>query len=123
VRAALQRVEAPPTGLKVLEMSGSTGGQRLAWSLLNHGAVLVVVGFTREKVELRLGNLMAFDARAIGNWGCSPRHYPAVLELVRAGKVRLEPFIRREPMQEANRVFERVAAHAESRRVVLTNED
>jgi hypothetical protein len=26
-------------------------------------------------------------------------------------------------MQEANRVFERVAAHAESRRVVLTNED
>jgi 6-hydroxycyclohex-1-ene-1-carbonyl-CoA dehydrogenase len=66
---------------------------------------------------------MAFDAQAIGNWGCAPRHYPAVLRLVRNGKVKLRPFIRREPMREANRVLERVAAHAESRRVVLSNED
>ena len=35
-----------------------------------------------DKVEVRLSNLMAFDARALGNWGCPPEYYPAALDLV-----------------------------------------
>ena len=42
---------------------------------------LCVVGFTMDKVEIRLSNLMAFHARAIGNWGCPPELYPQALEL------------------------------------------
>ena len=54
----------------IFECSGTAPGQLTAYSLLVHGATLSVVGFTMDKVEIRLSNLMAFDARAIGNWGC-----------------------------------------------------
>ena len=56
-----------------------------AFGLLNHGAYVAIVGFTMDKVEVRLSNLMAFHARALGNWGCPPELYPAALELVRQG--------------------------------------
>ena len=71
-----------------------------------HGATLCVVGFTMDKVEVRLSNLMAFDARAIGNWGCTPEHYPAALELVLAGKVKVKPFVEIHPLADINHVFE-----------------
>ncbi|HOW46379.1 MAG TPA: 6-hydroxycyclohex-1-ene-1-carbonyl-CoA dehydrogenase, partial [Rubrivivax sp.] len=60
------------TEWKIFECSGTAAGQGSAFNLLVHGATLAVVGFTMDKVELRLSNLMAFDARAIGNWGCPP---------------------------------------------------
>ena len=40
---------------------------------------LSIVGFTPRKVEVRLSNLMAFEATAQGNWGCLPEHYPGAL--------------------------------------------
>lgn len=99
----------PRLGWKVFEMSGTAAGQRLAFSLLNHTGTLGVVGFTRDKVEVRLSNLMAFDADAFGTWGCSPRHYPAVLDLIVRGKVQVKPFVTRYPLSEINAVLE--AAH------------
>ena len=71
-------------------------GQLTAYSLLVHGATLSVVGFTMDKVEVRLSNLMAFDARALGNWGCPPEAYPAALDLVLDGKVQIAA-LRRDP--------------------------
>ena len=46
-----------------------------------------MVGFTMDRVEVRLSNLMAFDARAIGNWGCEPAHYPAIVDKVLTGAI------------------------------------
>ena len=68
-----------------------------------HGATLSVVGFTMDKVEVRLSNLMAFDARAIGNWGCPPELYPAALDLVLDGKVAIKPFVEAHPLDDINR--------------------
>jgi 6-hydroxycyclohex-1-ene-1-carbonyl-CoA dehydrogenase len=107
VRSAAKGAGWAPEGWKVLEMSGSAPGQRLAFALLNRGGTLGVVGFTRDKIEVRLSNLMAFDADAFGSWGCSPRHYPAVLTLVREGKVKLRPFISRHPLDQVVDVLER----------------
>ena len=70
----------------IFECSGTAAGQLTAYGLLVHGATLSVVGFTMDKVEVRLSNLMAFDARAIGNWGCPPEFYPAALDLVQIGR-------------------------------------
>lgn len=78
-----------------------------------------VVGFTLDKVEIRLSNLMAFDARALGNWGCAPELYPEALDLVLAGKVKVTPFIERRPLADINRVFDLVHRHELKRRVVL----
>ncbi len=66
----------------IFECSGTRAGQETAFGLLNHGATLCVVGFTMDKVEVRLSNLMAFHARALGNWGCPPELYPEALDLV-----------------------------------------
>jgi 6-hydroxycyclohex-1-ene-1-carbonyl-CoA dehydrogenase len=103
----------------IFECSGTAAGQAAAFGLLTHGGTLAVVGFTMDKVELRLSNLMAFHARALGNWGCTPELYPAALELVLDGKVALLPFVERHPLAEANRVLEDVHARKLTRRAIL----
>ena len=103
----------------IFECSGSAAGQLTAYGLLVHGATLSVVGFTMDKVEVRLSNLMAFDARALGNWGCPPEHYPAALDLVLDGKVQIAPFVETHPLQEINAVFDAVHRHEIRKRVVL----
>jgi 6-hydroxycyclohex-1-ene-1-carbonyl-CoA dehydrogenase len=103
----------------IFECSGTAAGQLTAYGLLVHGATLCVVGFTMDKVELRLSNLMAFDARAIGNWGCPPEHYPAALDLVLDGKVALKPFVEPHPLDDINRVFAAVHQRDIKKRAVL----
>jgi 6-hydroxycyclohex-1-ene-1-carbonyl-CoA dehydrogenase len=109
----------PTTEWAIFECSGSKAGQETAFGLLVHGASLGVVGFTMDKVEIRLSNLMAFHARALGNWGCPPELYPPALDLVLDGKIRLRPFVERFPLDEINPVFEAVHAHSTARRAVL----
>ena len=107
------------TEWKIFECSGTAAGQAAAFGLLVHGATLSVVGFTMDRVELRLSNLMAFDARALGNWGCPPELYPAALDLVLAGNVRLAPFVETHPLADINQVFHAVHAREITRRAVL----
>ena len=103
----------------IFECSGSTAGQQTAFGLLVHGATLCVVGFTMDKTEFRLSNLMAFHARALGNWGCPPDLYPAALDLVLDGKVKVLPFVERHPLDDINRIFEAVHNHDLQRRAIL----
>ena len=109
------------TRWKIFEMSGTLAGQELAWSLLVPAATLGVIGFTMDKPQIRLSNLMALDARAFGSWGCSPSLYPAALDLVLSGRVTLRPFIERRPIDEGPAVFAQMAdAHDGSgRRIIL----
>jgi 6-hydroxycyclohex-1-ene-1-carbonyl-CoA dehydrogenase len=62
---------------------------------------------------------MAFDARAIGNWGCPPEAYPEALELVLDGRIALKPFVETHPLDDINRVFADVHRKAIKRRAVL----
>ncbi len=103
----------------IFECSGTAPGQLTAFGLLVHGATLSVVGFTMDKIEIRLSNLMAFDARAIGNWGCPPEFYPAALDLVLDGKVQIKPFVEPHPLDDINRVFDAVHHREIRKRAVL----
>lgn len=103
----------------VFECSGSAAGQETAFGLLTFGGTLAVVGFTMEKLNLRLSNLMAFHARAQGNWGCLPEYYPKALDLILEGKVALTPFIEHHPLEEINAVFEAAHAHKLTQRAIL----
>jgi len=109
----------PRTEWFIFECSGSKPGQESAYGLMVHGATLSVVGFTMDKVDIRLSNLMAFHARALGNWGCLPEHYPAALDLVLDGKINLKAFVEQKPLSEINSVFEAVHDQKMSRRAIL----
>ena len=104
---------------KIFECSGTGAGQSTAFGLLVHGATLAVVGFTMDKVEVRLSNLMAFHARALGNWGCPPELYPAALDLVLDGKVKVAPFVERFPLASINQVLHDVHDRKITRRAIL----
>jgi len=109
----------PAHGWVILECSGSTAGQETAFGLLGTAASLMIVGFTLGKVELRLSNLMAFDATVQGTWGCRAELYPDALRLVSRGRITLQPFIERHPLAEGPHVLEQVANHALDRRAIL----
>jgi 6-hydroxycyclohex-1-ene-1-carbonyl-CoA dehydrogenase len=103
----------------IFECSGTAAGQLTAFGLLTHGATLCVVGFTMDKVEVRLSNLMAFDARALGNWGCVPELYPAALDLVLDRRVAVAPFVARMPLDDINDIFAAAHAHKLTQRAIL----
>ena len=87
--------------------------------MLTHGSTLCVVGFTMDRIELRLSNLMAFDARALGNWGCAPELYPEVLELVMDGRVQIAPYVEQHPLDSIQEIFNAAQRHELTKRAVL----
>jgi len=119
IQAAAQSWGCSAHGWKVFECSGSAAGQQTAWGCLTHAATLMVIGFTLAKTELRLSNLMAFDATAQGTWGCLPELYPEALALVTQGRITLKPFIERHPMSRGPDILQQVADHALMRRAIL----
>jgi 6-hydroxycyclohex-1-ene-1-carbonyl-CoA dehydrogenase len=119
VTAAAERLNAPAHSWKIFECSGHTSGQETAYALLTYASTLLVIGFTLARTELRLSNLMAFDATAQGTWGCKPELYPDALRLVVSGRINLRPFIQCFPLGEGPEVIERVASHGLERRAIL----
>jgi len=119
VRSFVKQSGRNGIGLKIFETSGTTAGQQTAFGLLDFGAYLAVVGYTSNKAEFRLSNLMAFDATARGNWGCPPDQYPLALDLVLGGSIVIAPYVERHSLEEAPVVFDAVARHAIRRRVIL----
>jgi 6-hydroxycyclohex-1-ene-1-carbonyl-CoA dehydrogenase len=123
IRGLAKEHSIPTYRQKIFETSGTDAGQTTAFGLVGHGGYLSVVGFTAKKIEIRLSNLMAFDATAEGVWGCLPEHYPALVDLVLAGDVVLDPFIEYRPLSSINDVFEDLHAGRISRRVILIPEE
>jgi len=107
---------------KIFEASGAVAAQRSAFALLGFGAILGIVGFTMDKLELRLSNLMAFDADVFGNWGCRPAHYPEVLKQVLDGQIELLANIEQHPLDEINDVVAEAQGHRLQRRAILVPE-
>ncbi len=107
------------SGWKIFECSGTASGQETAYGMLGPAATLAVVGFTMDKVSIRLSNLMAFDATAFGSWGCPPERYPEAIELVTSGKVDLAPFTRKLPMADIEHILEQAHGASDARRTIL----
>lgn len=119
VREKARQMNAPDIGWKIFEFSGTRSGQDLAYNLLTFTSTLSIVGFTMEKTELRLSNLMAFDAKLIGTWGCRAELYPEVISLIEQGVLRPGPFVQTFPMSEINEVFKNTLEHKYKVRSVL----
>jgi len=119
VRDETKKLQAPKTRWKIFEMSGTKPGQETAFNLLGFGANLHIVGYTTDVVQVRLSNLMAYDARMVGNWGCDPTLYPEVLDWLGKGRIRIKPYIEKHPMKEINSILEAAHHGRLSKRAVL----
>lgn len=119
VREHARSLGFPAIGWKIFECSGTTSGQETAFGLLCPAATLAVVGFTRDKVSIRLSNLMAFDATAFGSWGCPPERYPEAIDLVTSGQVEVLPFTRKASMRDIEAVLAETHTRTDHRRVIL----
>lgn len=119
VKEIAKEIKAPKFGWKIFEISGTKAGQDLAFNLITFTSTLSIVGFTMDKVEARLSNLMAFDAKLIGTWGCRAELYPEVLDLIAAGKLKISQFVQTFPMSKINEVFKNTLEHKYSKRSVL----
>jgi len=119
VKEIAKELGAPRYGWKIFEFSGTTPGQDLAFNLITFTSTLSIVGFTMNKLEVRLSNLMAFDAKLIGTWGCKPELYPEVVELIATGKLDIKDFVETFPLSKINEVFQNTLAHKYTKRSVL----
>ncbi len=119
IKELAKDINAPKFGWKIFEFSGTKAGQDLAFNLITFASTLSNVGFTMDKVEVRLSNLMAFDAKLIGTWGCRAELYPEVLDLIATDKLNISQFVQTFPMSQINEVFRNTLEHKYSKRSVL----
>jgi len=107
-------------GWIVFEVTGTAAGQAIALNLLSFVGKLIVIGFGLQKNEYSISRLMAFDAEIIGTWGCLPKYYPKVLEMVLNQTIKIKPFTETRPMSKIREVFEEAHTKKMMKRVVLT---
>ncbi|UCG60825.1 MAG: 6-hydroxycyclohex-1-ene-1-carbonyl-CoA dehydrogenase [Candidatus Zixiibacteriota bacterium] len=120
VKGAGKQLGTSRFGWKIYEMSGTKAGQELAFALLGIAGSVSIVGFTLDKLEVRLSNLMAFDGQVIGTWGCKPELYADVIKLTADGKLKLKPFTATFPLSQINDIFQQTLEHKLLKRSVLT---
>lgn len=123
IRNLVKEHGLPQYQWKVFETSGSTAGQNVAFSLMSFAGTIGIIGFTMGKLELRLSNVMAFDADLFGNWGCSPKYYPAVVKGVLDGSIQLKQNIVEYPLSQLNEVIELANAHKLDRRAIMVPDE
>jgi alcohol dehydrogenase, propanol-preferring len=76
-----------------VEVVGKPETVSLALSTLRRGGRLCVVGYSDSVVPIPLNRLMFFEYTIVGSLGCRPVDYPRVVEMVRQGKVDLDPVV------------------------------
>ena len=79
-----------------------------------------MIGYSAEEVPIPASRVMFLELEILGSLGCPTSEYPALLELVRAGRIRLEPLVTaREPLDRIAEGFERLRRGEGLRTVVV----
>ena len=106
-------------GWKIFECTGTGAAQDIALGLLGFIGKLAVVGFGLQKNSYSMSRLMAFDADVVGTWGCLPKYYPKVLEMVQDGRIQIDPLLETRPMSTIKQAFEEAHSGSLTKRIVL----
>ena len=91
-----------------------------AFSCLDRGGRLCVVGYCAEKVTLAAAKIMFFEQEVVGSLGCPTAEYPPLIEEVAAGRIRVEPLVsNRVPLSRINDGFDLLRNHQGVRNIVV----
>ena len=103
-----------------MEVVGSPATFTTAISTIRRGGRLCVVGYSDQAAPLPLGRLMFFEEEIVGSLGCRPADFPAIIELVRRGRVQLDPMITgRVPLDRLSEAVEDLRAGKGLRTLVV----
>ncbi|MBN1578055.1 MAG: 6-hydroxycyclohex-1-ene-1-carbonyl-CoA dehydrogenase [Chitinispirillaceae bacterium] len=119
IRTFVKEQRLPKHRWKIFETSGTAAGQSAAFSLLSFAGTIAVVGFTMDKISIRLSNMMAFDADMFGNWGCKPEYYPAVVDKVLKKEINILDTVEERPLDSINEVISLAMQHKLEKRVIF----
>ena len=82
-----------------------------AFSSVRAGGTLVAVGYSEETWNFAVHRAMFREMSVLGSLGCCSSDYPTILEMVRSGRIRLEPVVGdRLPLDRINEALARLEA-------------
>ena len=91
-----------------------------AFDSLRRGGRLCAVGFCTEEVPLAFARLMYHEIEVVGALGCPTVEYPRLIELVRRGRIQLEPMVTaRMPLEDINDALDLLRRGEGLRTIVL----
>lgn len=129
--AAINAKQTPEVGRAVRKLTGGGADiaieaignpvtMQAAFSTLRPGGRLVVIGYSDHDVALNAGRIMYREMEIRGSLGCRLVDYPRVIELVRSGRILVEPLVTaRFPLAEINAGLDTLRHGAGIRSVVV----
>ncbi len=91
------------------EAIGKPDTIRAAYGLLRRGGRLCVIGYSHEETTLSAARLMYYELEIVGSLGCGGGEYPEIIDLVRAGRLQLDPIVSGcLPLEHINQGFDRL---------------
>jgi len=94
--------------------------QEAAFASTRNGGRLVLVGYSSEHMRLNSGRTMYREMEVIGSLGCPGSEYPKVIELARAGKIKVKEIVTaRFSLDEINDAFDTLRRGEGIRSVVV----
>ncbi len=102
------------------EAVGNPSATTLVLAALRRGGRACLVGYNQKAVEVATSRLMFFEQTVLGSLGCRPADYPLVVDLVRRGRVALDPLVSgRVPLASINDAADRVRQGSGMRTIVV----
>jgi 6-hydroxycyclohex-1-ene-1-carbonyl-CoA dehydrogenase len=76
-----------------MEVIGLPATIQQAFDSVRQGGKVVVVGYSHENVTINAGRLMFREIEVMGSLGCPLQDFPKLLDLVKLGKLKVEPMV------------------------------
>ena len=103
-----------------IEAIGKPATMEEAFNCIKTGGRLCIVGYSNENISLNAGRIMYREVEVIGSLGCRPVDYPAIVELVRRGKIEIKSLVTHKfPLEEINQAFDLMRKGESLRSVVV----
>ena len=103
-----------------MECIGNPVTIKTAYDSIKPGGRVVIVGYPAGSLDLNLARLMFREQKIIGSLGCRNVDFPHVIDLVRMGKIKVEPIVSgRFTLEQINEGLDQMRTGKTLRNVVI----
>jgi threonine dehydrogenase-like Zn-dependent dehydrogenase len=103
-----------------IEAIGNPKTIELASAAVKAGGLHCQVGYTHHSVSMNAGRLMFREIEIKGSLGCRPVDYPNIIEMVKTGKIQLEPVVTHKfKLEDIDKAFDLMRKGESLRSIVI----